>query len=96
MVEWEGGRGGGTGSVISGAEKRAWSRCKSALQGYDPNWKQKGTYHGGWFTWADYRHGRYRVQARLDRVYGTREDISFSGRLRPLNVLMDGFGPFSY
>lgn len=32
MVEWEGYRGGGAGTVVSGLEKLAWLRCKATLQ----------------------------------------------------------------
>ena len=31
MVQWDGDRGAGFGSVISGLEKNAWSRCKASL-----------------------------------------------------------------
>jgi len=55
MVEWDGDRSGGRGSVIRGSEKLAWCRCKAALHIFDPNWRQKGLYYGGWFTWANYR-----------------------------------------
>lgn len=32
------------------------------------------------------------MQARLDRVYGPRDDIDFSGNMRPVNVLIEATG----
>lgn len=85
-------QGGSTRSVISGANKQAWFRCKPALQVYDPNWKQKGVYYGSWLTWTNYQQGRAKMRARLKIVYGFKQDNLFSGRLRPVDVVMDVTG----
>jgi hypothetical protein len=79
MVEWDGDRGGGVGFMISGSEKQAWSKCKSPLQLFNPNWGKKGIDYSEWFTWSNFRQGFVRTRARIDRIYCSRDDISFFG-----------------
>ena len=88
MVEWDGDRGGGVGYVISGSKKQVWFKCKASLQLFEPNWEKKGFDYGGWFTWSKFRQGSIRVQARLDHIYGPRDDFSFSGNMWSIEVLI--------
>lgn len=78
--------------MISGSQKHAWSKCKASIQLFDPNWGNKGLDYGGWFTWSNFRQSFARVQARLDRIYGSRDDISFSKNMCLVDVFIAATG----